>query len=122
MIFSMFIQISHRCRRLFGQVRSVAWSPDDGGLVSCGMDGAVYEWNTQSGKRASECVLKTCSYTGVVFSSDCKTILAVGTDATLKEIQDCQVRPKQGFPQDLLTEPALSFSVGASTGLEGSVC
>lgn len=56
------------------------------------MDGAVYEWNTQTGKRVSECVLKSCSYTGVAFTSDCKTILAVGTDMSLKEIQDCQVR------------------------------
>lgn len=74
------------------QVRGVEWSPDDGRLVSCGLDGAVYEWSTQTGKRVSECVLKSCSYTDVVFSSDCKTILAVGSDTTLKEIQDCQVR------------------------------
>lgn len=79
---------------LFLQVRGVEWSPDDGRLVSCGMDGAVYEWNTQTGKRVSECVLKSCSYTDVVFSSDCNTILAVGTDMTLKEIQDCQVRDR----------------------------
>lgn len=73
-------------------MRGIEWSVDDSRLVSCGMDGAVYEWNTQTGKRESESVLKSCSYTGVAFSSDCKTILAVGTDLTLKEIQDCQVR------------------------------
>lgn len=83
----------------------MAWSPDDGRLVSCGMDGAVYEWNTQTGKRASECVLKTCSYTDVVFSSDCSTVLAVGTDATLKEIQDCQVR-------DQVSQRRRTFSKG----------
>lgn len=70
------------------------WSPDDGRLVSCGLDGAVYEWDTHTGKRVSECVLKSCSYTDVVFSPDSKTILAVGTDGTLKEIQDCQVRAR----------------------------
>lgn len=59
------------------------------------MDGAVYEWNTQSGKRESESVLKSCMYTDVAFSSDCKTILAVGTDLTLKEIQDSQVSKTQ---------------------------
>lgn len=78
----------------FLQVRGVEWSPDDGRLVSCGLDGAVYEWDTHTGKRVSECVLKSCSYTDVVFSSDSKTILAVGTDRTLKEIQDCQVRDR----------------------------
>lgn len=89
-------------------MRSVAWSLDDGRLVSCGMDGAVYEWNTQSGKRVTEWVLKSCSYTDVVFSSDCKTVLAVGTDRTLKEIQDCQVRDRNGdFSRlgNLLMEP-----------------
>lgn len=78
-------------RPLSLKVRCVEWSLDDGRLVSCGMDGAVYEWNTQTGKRESESVLKSCGYTGVAFSSDCKTALAVGTDLTLKEIQDCQV-------------------------------
>lgn len=73
------------------QVRGIKWSLDDSHLVSCGMDGAVYEWNTQTGKRESESVLKSCGYTDVAFSSDCKTILTVGTDLTLKEIQDCQV-------------------------------
>ncbi|XP_029990136.1 cilia- and flagella-associated protein 57 [Sphaeramia orbicularis] len=74
-----------------GKVRGIEWSQDDSRLVSCGMDGAVYEWNTWTGKRESECVLNSCSYTGVAFSSDYKTIVAVGTDLTLKEIQDCQV-------------------------------
>lgn len=75
----------------FRQIRGIEWSLDDSRLVSCGMDGAVYEWNTQTGKRESESVLKSCGYTGVAFSSDCKTFLAVGSDLTLKEIQDCQV-------------------------------
>ena len=73
------------------QVRSVIWSMDDSRLVSCGQDGAVYEWNTLSSKRESESVLKTCSYTSVAMSSDGKIFFAVGTDRTLKEIQDCQV-------------------------------
>ncbi|XP_066537794.1 cilia- and flagella-associated protein 57 [Hoplias malabaricus] len=74
-----------------GKVRSVVWGADDSRLVSCGMDGAVYEWNALSGKRESESVLKSCSYTGVVLSPDTKTIFAVGSDCTLKEIQDCQI-------------------------------
>lgn len=56
------------------------------------MDGAVYEWNTLKGERLNENVLKSCSYMGVSLSPDSRTIFAVGTDHTLKEIQDCQVR------------------------------
>ncbi|KAM6962429.1 cilia- and flagella-associated protein 57-like [Aplochiton taeniatus] len=74
-----------------GKVRSIVWSADDSRLVSCGMEGAVYEWNTLTSKRETESVLKTCSYSGVTISPDAKTIFAVGTDCTLKEIQDCQI-------------------------------
>ncbi|XP_039971838.1 cilia- and flagella-associated protein 57 isoform X1 [Xiphias gladius] len=91
-----------------GKVRGIEWSLDDSRLVSCGMDGAVYEWNTQTGKRESESVLKSCSYTGVAFSSDCKTILAVGTDLTLKEIQDCQVLRE--VPADEVAHTAVAVS------------
>ncbi|XP_054473374.1 cilia- and flagella-associated protein 57 [Anoplopoma fimbria] len=91
-----------------GKVRGIEWSLDDTRLVSCGMDGAVYEWNTQTGKRESESVLKSCSYTDVAFSSDCKTILAVGTDLTLKEIQDCQVLRE--VPADEVAHTAVAVS------------
>lgn len=30
-------------------MRSVVWSADDSKIVSCGMDGAVYEWETATG-------------------------------------------------------------------------
>ncbi|XP_041912329.1 cilia- and flagella-associated protein 57-like isoform X1 [Alosa sapidissima] len=73
------------------KVLSIIWSGDDSRLVSCGMDGAVYEWNTLTGKRESESVLKSCSYTGISLSPDNKSIFVVGTDYTLKEIQDCQI-------------------------------
>ncbi|KAF5888302.1 cilia- and flagella-associated protein 57, partial [Clarias magur] len=74
-----------------GKVRAVVWSADDSRLVSCGMDGAVYEWNALGGRRESESVLKSCGYSGVALSVDARSIIAVGNDFTLKEIQDCQV-------------------------------
>ena len=74
-----------------GKVKSIVWSADDSKIVSCGMDGAVYEWETASGKRIGESVLKACSYTGVAVTSDGKTTFAVGSDKTLKEISDSQV-------------------------------
>lgn len=56
------------------------------------MDGAVYEWNVTSYKREGESVLKSCSYTSVAVSPDSRTTFAVGSDRTLKEICDSQVR------------------------------
>ena len=74
-----------------GKVKSIVWSADDSKIVSCGMDGAVYEWETATGKRVGESVLKSCSYTGVSVTPDGKTTFAVGSDKTLKEISDSQV-------------------------------
>lgn len=68
------------------QVRNLVWSADDSRLVSCSMDGAVYEWNVQAAKREKECVLKSCSYTSVSLSPDLRSTFAVGSDRTLKEI------------------------------------
>lgn len=67
------------------------WNADDSKLISCGTDGAVYEWNLSTGKRETECVLKSCSYNCVTISPDSKIIFAVGSDQTLKEIADSSV-------------------------------
>uniref|UniRef100_A0A8C5QD76 Cilia and flagella associated protein 57 n=1 Tax=Leptobrachium leishanense TaxID=445787 RepID=A0A8C5QD76_9ANUR len=104
-----------------GKVRSVAWSADDSKLVSCGLDGAVYEWSALSGKRESECVLKSCSYTCVALSPDSKTIFAVGSDQMLKEISDSQITHDVPALDVTYTAVAISHSgrmlfTGASTG------
>ncbi|KAK7907413.1 hypothetical protein WMY93_016025 [Mugilogobius chulae] len=80
-----------------GKVRGIEWGPDDKRL-----------WNIQTGKRESESVVKTCSYTGMSFSSDYKTIIAVGTDHMLKEIQDCQVLRE--VPADEVAHSAVAVS------------
>nr|XP_021500230.1 cilia- and flagella-associated protein 57 [Meriones unguiculatus] len=71
-----------------GKIRSLVWNSDDSKLISAGTDGAVYEWNLSTGKRETECVLKSCSYNSVTVSPDGKVIFAVGSDQTLKEIAD----------------------------------
>lgn len=72
-------------------VTSVLWSPDDSKLVSCGGDGAVYEWDPLLGRRTGETVIKSCVYTDVSISPDGKTTYAVGNDNILKEIGDSSV-------------------------------
>ena len=54
----------------------------------------MYEWDSVSGKRTGEYVLKNCSYTGVGLSVDGKNMFAVGSDKKLKEISDSQVNFK----------------------------
>ena len=91
------------------QIRSVVWNADDSRLISCGTHGAVYEWSVSSGKRETECVLKSCSYNCVTVSPDAKIIFAVGSDHTLKEIADSSVSlplPAPGLRTDLRDSPA----------------
>ena len=87
----VIILLNVRTVTIFFKVRQVIWSQDDSKIISCGMDGAVYEWNVTSYKREGESVLKSCSYTGVSVSPDSRTTFAVGSDRTLKEICDSQV-------------------------------
>ncbi|PRP75547.1 WD repeat-containing protein 65 [Planoprotostelium fungivorum] len=74
-----------------GKVKSVFWSPDDLRLVTCGLDGAVYEWLLKDFKRISENVQKTCLYSSAVCLEDSHTIYATGSDKKLKELVDGEV-------------------------------
>ena len=76
------------------QVRCIKWSSDDTRIVSCSMDGAVYEWNILSGRREKECVVKSCSYTCLALTSDLRTTFVVSSDYTLNEmiLADSNVR------------------------------
>ncbi|CAH8577208.1 unnamed protein product [Schistosoma haematobium] len=93
-----------------GKIRSIIWSDDDHKLISCGLDGAVYEWDTQKGTRMNENVLKSCSYTSVAVSQDAKTVYAVGSDKTLKEISDSQIIREIQSTDHLFTTVAVSHS------------
>ncbi|XP_033738759.1 cilia- and flagella-associated protein 57-like [Pecten maximus] len=93
-----------------GKVRSIVWSADDSKMVSCGGDGAVYEWETYSGKRVGESVLKSCGYTGVAVTPDGKATFAVGSDKTLKEIADSQILRQIEAGEMTLSSVALSHS------------
>ncbi|XP_073936511.1 cilia- and flagella-associated protein 57 isoform X2 [Castor canadensis] len=104
-----------------GKIRSVVWNADDSKLISAGTDGAVYEWNLSTGKRETECVLKSCSYNSVTISPDAKIIFAVGSDQTLKEIADSSVLREMPAFDVIYTAIVISHSgrmmfVGTSVG------
>ncbi|XP_005410690.1 PREDICTED: cilia- and flagella-associated protein 57 isoform X1 [Chinchilla lanigera] len=104
-----------------GKIRSVVWNADDSKLISGGTDGAVYEWNLSSGKRETECVLKSCSYNCVTISPDGKMIFAVGSDQTLKEIADSSILREMSAFDVTYTAIVISHSgrmmfVGTSVG------
>ncbi|KAL3318606.1 Cilia- and flagella-associated protein 57 [Cichlidogyrus casuarinus] len=91
-----------------GKIRCLNWVVDDHHLVSCGMDGAVYEWEVSTGKRINENVLKSCQYSSVVCAPDAKTIYAVGSDTKLKEFVDSTVIKEEAIAGPLMTVVCLS--------------
>ncbi|NXW07254.1 CFA57 protein, partial [Fregetta grallaria] len=104
-----------------GKIHAVKWSTDDAKLVSCDTHGAVYEWNLLTGKRESECVLKSCIYSSIGLSSDAKIIFAVGSDQTLKEISESSIQHEVPAFGVVYTAVAVSHSghmvfVGTSLG------
>ncbi|KAJ3076789.1 Cilia- and flagella-associated protein 57 [Podochytrium sp. JEL0797] len=103
-----------------GKVRSLYWSPDDAILVSAGTDGAVYSWVTKDGKRDGEYILKNCSYTSAVCTGDGKSLYAVGSDRTLKEITDlavsCQLDSLDTLTQVTISGSGKMMFAGTSRG------
>ncbi|XP_063263369.1 LOW QUALITY PROTEIN: cilia- and flagella-associated protein 57 [Prinia subflava] len=104
-----------------GKVHAVKWSADDTKFVSCDTHGAVCEWNLFTGKKESECVLKTCIYSSISLTYDAKIIFAVGSDRTLKEISKSSIQHEVPAHDVVYTTVAVSRSgrmifVGTSLG------
>ncbi|XP_048168844.1 cilia- and flagella-associated protein 57 isoform X2 [Corvus hawaiiensis] len=104
-----------------GKVHAIKWSADDTKFVSCDTHGAVYEWNLLTGKKESECVLKTCIYSSISLTYDAKIIFAVGSDQTLKEISESSIQQEVPAYDVVYTTVAVSRSgsmifVGTSLG------
>lgn len=93
-----------------GKVRAVLWSTDDKKLISCGLEGAVYEWDVWTGKRVSESVIKQCSYTDVAVDPEGKNVFAVGSDKKIKQIVDSSVLRDVDMGDTVLTTVALSHT------------
>jgi WD40 repeat protein len=87
-IFSTYTcEIMATLRGHNGKVRSLYWMHDDSGLVSAGMDGAVYQWDLDDYKREGEFVQKGCNYSSALCNQDGNAVFAVGSDHMLKEIE-----------------------------------
>lgn len=48
----------------------MCWTLQDYRMISCGTEGAVYEWNIADGTRITEVIIKTCKFTGCAVTSD----------------------------------------------------
>ncbi|KAL0901492.1 hypothetical protein ABMA27_006736 [Loxostege sticticalis] len=75
-----------------GRVTCLAWSSNDLTLVSCGTEGAVYEWSMSTGQRVGEVILKTNQFNACAVNSIGKTTYGVGSDGEIKEIGSNTIR------------------------------
>jgi len=67
------------------KVKGLSWGADDSTLISCGQDGAIYQWNVEKGTRVGEFVSKGTMYNCAVGNSE--MVWSVGTDKILKEME-----------------------------------
>jgi len=67
------------------KVKGLNWGADDSTLISCGQDGAVYQWNVEKGTRVGEFVSKGTIYNCAVGNNE--MVWSVGTDKILKEME-----------------------------------
>ncbi|KAF0760107.1 hypothetical protein AaE_003619, partial [Aphanomyces astaci] len=103
-----------------GKVRSIYWNYDDSGLISAGMDGAVYQWDLDESKREGEFVQKGVPYYSAVcnrevtrmrISFDDLYLLVCGEDGVvcIFEIRDKEgrARAKDGRENTVFAEEIL---------------
>jgi len=72
------------------KIRCLSWSPNDQILVSCGGDGAIYQWNPATGQRIYEVVNRGVDYTSVTMNREGK-IWASSSDGMIREINNGDV-------------------------------
>jgi hypothetical protein len=61
-------------------------------LVSCGTEGALYEWDMFSGTRVGEIIAKGCIFTSAAATTDGKTSFGTGSDGCIMEVTGSTVR------------------------------
>lgn len=74
-----------------GEILNLIWSSDDRLVVSCGNDGAVYEWDLATGNRTNECIQKGIEYRSVALTRDSVSTYAVTDSGVLREISKSDI-------------------------------
>jgi len=66
----------------------MVWAPNDMKLVTCGEDGAIYEFNTWTGERDMDIVHPKTIYMDLAISNDTNQIFPAAQDGRFKEINN----------------------------------
>jgi len=104
-------------------VKVLCWDPDDHVLMTCGEDGTLIEWSTQTWEKTSEHRSKDSQYTAVSCSTtgDVYTCSTEGVHCLLQRFKHCQLEQTQEVErgvklQALCHYTAGTHSMGAVTG------
>ncbi|KAF9421540.1 hypothetical protein HW555_002473, partial [Spodoptera exigua] len=105
-----------------GRITCLAWSANDLTMISCGTEGAVYEWSMVTGQRVGEVILKTNQFYACAVNGNGKTIYGVGSDGEIKEIGANTIRRNMGLigaPLDTVILSRSDLMLFISGGLGG---
>jgi len=67
------------------KVKALYWGNNDTSIVSCGQDGAVYQWDWYEGKRLAEYVQKGTVFNCAICTEN--SVISVGNDRMMKELE-----------------------------------
>lgn len=73
----------------------MVWAPNDTKLVTCGLDGAIYVFNTKSGERDMDIVHPNSIYMDLAISNDTNQIFPAAQDGRFREIHNQSVRDRR---------------------------
>ncbi|XP_017867333.1 PREDICTED: cilia- and flagella-associated protein 57 [Drosophila arizonae] len=82
-----------------GNVLSVAWTKTDKYLISGGAEGAIYQWDIETGARLQEIVQKGTEYVTICVSFNDPMVIFAGTNhGTIREFQDATLQREITVP------------------------
>lgn len=88
----------------------LSWCRDDHKMSSCGLEGAVYEWQLSTTKRVAETIIKSCGFHDVALTTDARCTFAVGTDGHIRELMSSAVHRNVLLTKGNIEAMALSNS------------
>ncbi|KAF0763554.1 cilia- and flagella-associated protein 57 [Aphis craccivora] len=91
-------------------ITAMVWASNDMKLVTCGEDGAIYEFNTRTGERDMDIVHPKTVYMDLAVSNDTNQIFPAAQDGRFKEINNQSVVRDIDLHQGPLDAIALSRS------------
>ncbi|XP_031833358.1 testes of unusual size [Nomia melanderi] len=80
------------------RVKALLWSRTDTKLLTLGSEGAIYQWDINTGARTAEVILKNSSLHDIALSADEQVAYCIGDDSFVREIKENAVAREYNIP------------------------